>query len=253
MKRKLEIIMALILSVCMILPISASAESRNTGSIIGSTVSYDDQIIGQSITPTAMRIPNILTVNWVASATQVIITVTNIGIDTVDTFAGTVVVQGGSSSSFSIASITPLSTRTIYVNLNMLKCYESITVNYYGIDGGTEFGQGSSPGHREIPSTLSSYWIQGASATVYASINYHFGTHGTEVSSTNIVDYATKAANYRNEIVSDIANLSTESLNNKYTITVSIGATVAHKYKNKSDARYAILSDAGYQIVSFGR
>lgn len=70
---------------------------------------------------------------------------------------------------------------------------------------------------------------------------------------SNIVDYATKAANYRAAVVSDISNLTTNALNNKYKITVSNGATIVHKYKHKSNLQFIILSDSGRYIVSYGK
>lgn len=210
-------------------------------------------IIGGADEKPEARIPNLLVVDWDATATQIIIYVQNVGVDTVDTFAGTVTVESGTPISFITYSIAPLTTRTITVTANMQQCYEDIVVDYYAIDGGTEFGSNSSPGHREIPATLSSLWVQGSFSTLYGSINYHYATHGAEVGSTNIVDYATKASTYRAAVVSDISNLTTTELNNKYTISLSSGATAAHKYKHKTNLQFAILSDSGYYIVSYGK
>ncbi len=209
-------------------------------------------VIGSADEKPESRIPNVLTIDWDATATHIIIYVRNIGVDTVDTFTGTVSIENVVTNSFSTYSIAPLTTRTITVPANMQQCYEDIVVNYYGIDGGVEFGAGSSPGHREIPASLSSLWVKGSRPTIYDSINYHYDTHAAEVGSTNIVDYATKAANYRASVVADINSLSSTELNNKYKITYSEGATVAHKYKHRTNLQFAILSDSGYYIVSYG-
>ena len=50
-------------------------------------------------------------------------------------------------------------------------------------------------------------------------------------------------------------NCRQDAINNtsKYTITVSSGATVAHKYKNKTDGRFIILADSNHDILSFGK
>lgn len=220
------------------------------------TVEYTDPsgwIIGTSDEQPESRIPNWINIDWDATATQILIKVQNIGVDTVDLFSGTVTVENGTPIPFTTSNIAPLTTRIITVATNMQKCYENIVVKYYGIDGGVEFDEGSSSGHREIPSSLSSLWVQGSFSTRYDSINYHYSTHGAEVGSTNIVDYATKASSYRAAIVSDIENLTTLALNNKYTITLSSGATSAHKYKHKTNLQFAILSDSGYYIVSYGK
>lgn len=210
-------------------------------------------IIGGADENPEPRIPNWLNIDWDATATQILIYVRNVGIDTVDTFSGTVKVENGSSASFTAYNLAPFTTRTITVNLNMQKCYENIVVSYYAIDGGSEFGEGTSPGHREIPSSLSSLWLKGSFSTVYESINYHYSKHRTEVASTNIVDYATKASTYRSAVVYDISNLSTTELNNKYNISLSSGTTTAHKYKHKTNLQFAILSASGYYIVSYGK
>lgn len=253
MKKYFWMLVALLIAISMSLSISAATEPGNCDSAIEPTVSCDDQIIGHSASVQATRASNILTVDWVASATQVIITVTNNGNDTADTFAGTVAVQRGSSKSFSAANLAPLSSRTIYVDLNMQNCYETITVSYYRLKGSSKSARGSLRGYREIPSTLSSCWHPGTFDTAHDSMNYHYKKHKLEVGSTNIVDYATKAAGYRTEVVSDIENLSTENLSNKYTVTTSKGATPSHKYKNKTDKQFALLSDVDHLVVSFGR
>ncbi len=248
----LSIVMAL--SICFV-PAYAAENNDQTLSVVDSSNQYLDSsewIIGGADEKPESRIPNLLNIDWDATATQVIIYVQNVGVDTVDTFAGRVIVENGTPVYFSTYSIAPLTTRTITVTVNMQQCYEDIVVYYYGIDGGTEFGAGSSPGHREIPSSLSSLWVQGNSPTLYDSINYHYGKHAAEVGSTNIVDYATKAANYRASVVADINSLSSTELDNKYKISDSTGATIAHKYKHRTNLQFAILSDVGYYIVSYG-
>lgn len=246
---KATLSLMLVLILCITSSISVFAAESNTNN------QYPDSsewIIGSADEKPEARIPNVLTIDWDATATHIIIYVRNVGVDTVDTFAGTVYVENVIANTFSTYSIAPLSTRTITVPVSMQQCYEDIVVNYYGIDGGVEFGAGSSPGHREIPASLSPLWVKGSRPTIYDSINYHYGKHAAEVGSTNIVDYATKAANYRASVVSDINTLSSTELNNKYKISDSTGATVAHKYKHRSNLQFAILSDSGYYIVSYG-
>lgn len=185
------------------IPLETQAASVDTAAV--QEMEYNDGpdvIIGKSeisATPGLARVPNLLTVNWVASETQVIISVFNTGIDTVDTFAGTVK-TGSTSKAFTATKLAPLTTKTITVNINMLKCYEDITVDYYGIDGKTEFGKGRSTGHREMPANLSSSWHQGSFSSVYDSINYHFNKHKSGVGSSNICAYVRSAQGFKSNL-----------------------------------------------------
>lgn len=229
-------------------------------SVFATENTFDDEylgasewIIGRADEKPQPHIPNWLNIDWNATATQVLICVQNVGVDTVDIFSGTVTVENGVPIHFKALNLAPFTKRTITVNVDMQKCYENIVVNYYAVDGGTEFAEGSSPGHREIPTSLSSLWVKGSFGSVYDSIDHHFSSHSAEVGSTDIVDYAEKAAIYRSAVLSDISNMTIEGLNDKYKITESKGATVAHKYKHKTNLQFIILSDLGYHIVTYGR
>ncbi len=243
--------------------ITASAlTEENAYCFVEETDIRSSEIIGQSEDVNECNIqrsakysilPNKLNIYWVASSTQIIITVQNVGIDTVDTFKGMVSIDKGVKKPFSSFKLKPLETRNIKVNINMTKCYESITVSYYAIDGSTAFGQGSSPGHREIPSNLSNLWSKGTFNKIYSSINYHFSKHHAEVGANDIVSYATKAKNYRNVVVNDKKNLSNSKFKNKYTITQSSGTIKANKYKSKSNKQFIILTNSGNKILSYGK
>lgn len=246
---RIALSLMLVLTLCITSSVSVFAAE---GPFSNEYPDSSEWIVGGADAKPQPCIPNWLNIDWDATATQVLIYVQNVGVDSVDVFSGTVTIEDGVPVPFTALNLAPLSKQTITVTVNMQQCYEDIVVKYYAVDGGTEFGEGSSTGHREIPSSLSSLWVKGSFVSVYNSINYHYSTHGAEVGSTNIVDYATKAATYRSAVVSDISNLTTTELNNKYTITSSSGATVAHKYKHKTNLQFAILSAAGYYIVSYG-
>lgn len=199
------------------------------------------------------QIPNILNTTWVATSTQIIIYVKNLGVDTVDSFYGTVQVKNGSKKSFSAYNLRAFTTRTIKVNLNMTTCSESITISYYAVDGGKEFGKAKSTGSRKLPTSLTSLWNKGTFKTVADSINYHFNKHHYEVGAYDIQTYTQKASDYRSSVVSDIKNLSSTKLKKKYTITVSGGSIPAKKYKNKSNKQFIIITNSGYKILSYGK
>lgn len=54
-------------------------------------------------------------------------------------------------------------------------------------------------------------------------------------------------------VAADACRQDTIKNPSNYTKTVSIGATPAHKYKNKTDARFIILADSNNEMLSFGR
>ncbi len=243
-------VISIILMVALLITFTVTADAVTVKTV----ATAKHKIIGQSDDIyKSSRIPNLLNINWVASATQVIISVHNTGIDTVDTFKGTVSVKSGTSKNFTALKLKPFETRQIKVNINMKKCYESITVSYYAIDGGKDFGKGSSPGHREIPSNLSNLWHKGTFKDIHSSINYHFNKHHSEVGANDIVTYATKAKNYRNTVVSDKGKLSNSQLKKKYTISKNSGKISANKYKSNSNYQFAILTTSGNNILSYGK
>ncbi len=102
-------------------------------------------------------------------------------------------------------------------------------------------------------SQLTEVWSKGTFDTVLNSLEYHFAKHGAEVGAEDIADYAQKAADYRTEVIGDISAMSAQELSEKYIVSESAGKIPAHKYKNRSDKRYIIISDEGYYILSFGR
>ncbi len=249
----LSIVLAITLFLSISITTSALTKENENNDVIGSDI-RSTEIIGQSENVNKYSLlPNKLNIYWVASSTQVIITVQNVGIDTVDTFKGMVSIDKGVKKPFSTYKLKAFETRNIKVNINMTKCYESITVSYYAKDGNTAFGQGSSPGHREIPSNLSNLWSKGTFKNIYSSINYHFSKHHTEVSANDIVSYATKAKNYRTVVLNDKKKLSISQLKNKYTIAQSSGTIKANKYKSKSNKQFIILTNSGNKILSYGK
>jgi len=161
-----------------------SIENSSIGSLIGESDKnlYIANNKGSNNLIKSIGIPNILTVDWKASSTQIFIYVENIGIDSVDSFTGTVKVTNGSSKSFAAYKLKAGKTRTITVNLNMVKCYEDINVSYIGKDGKNEIASNTSHGHREIPSYLKNVWNRGTFSSVDDSINYHFRTHHNDTS-----------------------------------------------------------------------
>ncbi len=233
-----------------------SIENSSIGSLIGESDKnlYIANNKGSNNLIKSIGIPNILTVDWKASSTQIFIYVENIGIDSVDSFTGTVKVTNGSSKSFAAYKLKAGKTRTITVNLNMVKCYEDINVSYIGKDGKNEIASNTSHGHREIPSYLKNVWNRGTFSSVDDSINYHFRTHhnDTSVNAADIQTFAQKAYSYKNKVVRDKIMLTQAQLLRIYYISKGTGRIPSHKYKNKTNYQFVLLSDSGNYILSYG-
>lgn len=86
------------------------------------------------------------------------------------------------------------------VNINMKKCHEDISVYTVAADGGDSIGSSTTKGSRDIPSDLLNMWNRGSFSSASASLNYHFGKHGSGVGTSNIVSYAQSAKNFKNNL-----------------------------------------------------
>lgn len=67
------------------------------------------------------------------------------------------------------------------------KCHEDISVYTVAADGGDSIGSSTTKGSRDIPSDLLNMWHRGSFSSASASLNYHFGKHGSGVGTSNIV------------------------------------------------------------------
>lgn len=107
-------------------------------------------------------------------------------------------------------------------------------------------GTDNKTGHAELDYTNSKLekigWGQGTFSSRTASLDYHFSKHHREVGVSNLYDYLIAADNCRQDALSHSSS---------YTVTQS--GTNAHKYKNKNDRRFVIISDSNNDILSFGK
>ena len=67
-------------------------------------------------------------------------------------------------------------------------------------DGGDSIGSSTTNGSRDIPSDLLNMWHRGSFSSASASLNYHFGKHGSGVGTSNIVSYAQSAKNFKSNL-----------------------------------------------------
>ncbi|TYA13512.1 hypothetical protein FRY98_12745 [Paenibacillus faecis] len=190
-------------------------------------------------------VPNGIPITVTPSYNVLSVWVGNIGVDALDNVTVT-----GSATDYGrlpakSGKVPAVVGKTFTWNIPMTKT----TMNYYVtitvVDGsGTRVLNGDAKLEYDDTKLASIGWHKGTFSTRAASLQYHFDKHKSEVSVNNIYDYLVKAGECRDDVANNPSN---------YTKTVNSGATPAHKYKNKYDGRFIILSDAGNEILSFGR
>lgn len=199
------------------------------------------------------RVPNGITVNVTArqNGTGVDVYVGNIGIDGLDNVTVTATATGHAASKTQTGYVPMIIGKNFGFDFPFTKCNTTYNVTVRVVDGsGTSNLTGKAT--LEYTDTILSNagWHRGTFPTRAASLEYHFNTHGSEVSSTNLVDYLNKATTYRSEIINNISKGTASSV---YTITKGTGSIASKKYKHKTDLRFAILTDSGNYILSFGK
>ncbi len=199
-----------------------------------------------------LRVPNFIPISVTArtDGTGVDIHVGNVGVDGLDSVTVTVSATGHSTSKSQTAYVPPVIGKTFRFNMPMVKCNTTYNATIRIVDGsGTVIKTGTATLNYTDSILQSAGWHRGTFSTRAASLEYHFGKHKAEVGATNLVSYLNMATTYRAEIINDIS----EGTTGKYTITIGTGAIPSKKYKNNTDRRFAILTNSGYEILSFGK
>lgn len=175
----------------------SEAISQEVGSL---DISSRDIIGGsyKSASTNANILPNRLVVDYSASATKIFITYTNIGLDAIDTVYSTVAIGGAIRSVHPFVAKVGVTSKT--VSFDMRKCHEDISVKTVAMDGGDTIGTTTTPGKRDLPSSLVNLWHKGSFGSAEASINYHFKIHGSELGISNIRSYVESAQNFRGNL-----------------------------------------------------
>lgn len=197
MKSKMKRLSLILICVMMIFTVSA------VSSFAAGDQNYENVIIGRaevsdSPNTRANLLPNQLVIDFDATATSVILKFKNIGLDSIGTITATVTI-GNTKKSVSVLKAKPGTTQKT-VNINMKKCHEDISVYTVASDGGDSIGSSTTKGSRDIPSDLLNIWHRGSFSSASASLNYHFGRHGSEVGTFNIVSYSQSAKNFKNNL-----------------------------------------------------
>lgn len=197
MKNAMKRLSLVIICVMMIFTVSV------VPSFAADVQNYENVIIGRaevSDVPEARAnlLPNRLLIDFDATETSIILKFKNIGVDSIDTITATVTI-GSTKKSITVLKAKPGTTQKI-VNINMKKCHEDISVYTVAADGGDSIGSSTTKGSRDIPSDLLNMWHRGSFSSVSASLNYHFGKHGSGVGTSNIVSYAQSAKNFKSNL-----------------------------------------------------
>ena len=197
MKNAMKRLSLVIICVMMIFTVSV------VPSFAADVQNYENVIIGRaevSDVPEARAnlLPNRLLIDFDATETSIILKFKNIGVDSIDTITATVTI-GSTKKSITVLKAKPGTTQKI-VNINMKKCHEDISVYTVAADGGDSIGSSTTKGSRDIPSDLLNMWHRGSFSSASASLNYHFGKHGSGVGTSNIVSYAQSARNFKSNL-----------------------------------------------------
>lgn len=241
MKKRVKNILSFMLGFIMVLSVSINAfaaEEQPEDSRFLPQVTYveDNQIA---------RVPNGIPITVNPYYNKLVVHVGNIGVDSLDS----VTVSGSATDYGTLTpkthSVPPVIGKDFTWNIPQTKCHMEYDVNIRIVDGS---GTRNETGHAELDYTdqklASIGWGAGSFSSRTASLDYHFDKHHSEVGTSNMYDYLIAADNCRQDAISNPSN---------YNITVSYGATVAHKYKNKTDGRFIILADSNQDILSFGK
>lgn len=247
MKKYISILLSIIIST-FILTESIFAYENNESKKYYYPISFSDTNSSKNVPCVPNGIP--ITITARKNGTGVDVKVGNIGVDPLDKVTVTVSATGHAKSKTKTSSVPPVIGKKFYFDLPMLKCKTTYNATIKIVDG-----SGKSTKKAKAVLTYSEdylkkiKWNKGTFGTRGSSVDYHFSKHAKEVGAISIVSYINKAANYRSEIINDIKNKKTS----KYTITVPKMSIASKKYKNKKDRRFAILSNSGQEILSFGK
>lgn len=216
------------------------------GAFAAQQENYSEKIIGRQNSTQAA--PLGFFAFFTASAEKIHLYYFNIHLSPIAAFSGELRAGREKAQRFSRKNIPPLHAGRLSFDSPMQKSSEQIQFTYRvrGKKAGLD-------GSRSVPEALFCVWDKGTFQTLFDSLNYHYQKHGEEVEAGNIVSYLEKAFLYRENILQDRQSLSSSRLQSIYRITKSKGPSKASKFKHLSNFQFAILSDAGLYLLSYGK
>ena len=256
MRKKLCILISVLISCIILMENAIAYESYNDIQSVNKYYyplidNYSNDIIVNKSGIQA-RVPNAIPITMIArkDGTGVDVKVGNVGVDALDKVTVTVTATGHAKSKTKTASVPSVVGKKFSFYMPMLKCKTTYSAVIRIVDG-----SGNSVKKAKAVLTYSEdylkkiKWNKGTFGTRGSSLDYHFAKHAQEVGSVSVVDYINKATNYRSQIINDLKN---NKLYN-YIISVPRMSIQSKKFKNKKDRRFAILSDSGQELLSFGK
>ena len=192
------------------------------------------------------RIPNGVPISIKANSdgTGCKVYVGNVGIDRLDLVTVKVEATGYSKAKTQSSKVIPVAGKTFSFNFPMIKANTTYKATVTIRDGGKTKVKTGTAKLEYSESRLNSIWHKGTFSTRAKSLEYHFGKHGKETGSSNLVSYINKAIKYRSEVMRSLTNIK---------VTIGTGKIPSKKYKNKKDGRFIILTDnSKKEILSFG-
>jgi hypothetical protein len=251
MKKKLKLFITSIMLICTLVIPSTLANAKTDVNDVNINISYSDEIIGRSDTAksnttqnseTTAVLPNYISLYWTATENSIDLQIRNLGVDTLDFVMGTIY-AGDKTYNFSVPAVhVGMTQYSVFAPIQ--KCYENITVSYYGVDG-PAFGHNDVTGSRQMPYELLNLWGNGSFVSIEQCLDYHYYRHGLEVGAINICAYVRLADYFRDNLISGIQG------------TLVPGVTPnLYRYRNNGmyvDVVRDFLGNPTGKLISFGK
>ena len=140
------------------------------------------------------------------------------------------------------AAIADGSSADYFIEVPMTECHMRYKITA-DCDGGTQVWLSVYLNYPEVK-LQAAHWNRGTFDQISDSLDYHFGKHHEEVEADNMYEYILSSLQCRQDVLDDPDD---------FKVTKSSKGQQAHKYKNKKDYRFIIMTDADNEILSFGR
>lgn len=243
---------ALLLAICIVFSVTLPAFAQedinqSEENVLDSSEYQYTPTVEEPLSVSATGVPNAAPIKITPKkdGTGVSVRVGNVGVDPLDKVKVTVSATGYSDpKTDSESTVLPVVGETFDFKFPMIKANTTYDAKISITDGGKTKNYTGQASLKISEDSLKKIWNKGTFSSRVASLEYHFKKHGTEVDSTNLIDYLNKATSFRSQVLTSTKNI---------TVTSSSKPTPAKKYKHNIDKRFIYLANSDKLILSFGK